>query len=175
MDKDIEKLFKNLQISVHDQIGALKADVQKSSADTQAALDICSELEKSVNLDISDKKRIQRLSDIVNQIVEISIEEAKENDLNFKRLRIISAINYAYSRLSVLNLIIYRICSEKTQELYKCIQPLYHLNEARDGFIEKIYLAKNTQELQGVIEEFAGKFKTIQDEINELNIKLIDG
>jgi hypothetical protein len=175
MDKEVEKYIKAMQTSLYDQISGLKTDTQTVAEDTQAALEICAELERNVNVNASDKERIKQLSNIVQKIVEISAQEAKDNELSFIRIRILSGINYMYSRLSILNLIKLRLCSDDPKEMYLCIQPMFKLMELRDSVRDKLDSARSVQEIKDISDEFSENFMAIQKEIENQNIQLIDG
>ena len=175
MDEEIAKIIKGIQTSMHDQINALKIDAQKAREDSQAALDICAELEQSANVTASDKQRIQQLSDIVHQIIDISIKEATDYDLNFNQLRMLSGMNHLYLHLSVLTLIKLRICSNDPSVMYFCLQPLFALHDLYNHSSDKVRLAKSTDDLVSVGEEFANKLLALQEEIEKLPSKLLDG
>jgi len=174
MDNEIARILKGMQTSIHDQISALKADALKATEDSQAALEICAELEQSVSIEASDKQRIQQLSDTVRNIIDISIKEAKDYDLNFKRLRMLSGMNHLYWYLSVLALIKLRVCSNDPATMYSCIQPLFALRDLYDVTSDKVNSAGKTDDLISVGEEFAKKLLALQDEIQK-PVPLFDG
>ena len=175
MDNEITKIIKSMQTSVFDQISALKTDVQTATKDSQAALEICAELERSVNVNASDKQRIQQLSDVVHKIVDISVEEATDNELNFKRLRFLSGVHHVCWHLSVLALMKLRICSGDPKNLYLCLQPLLRLRDLYDDISVRVYSVKNVNDLIAVGEEFADKYLVLQDEIQKQQVQLLDG
>ena len=175
MDEEIARIIKSMQTSVHDQISALKADVQKATGDSQAALEICAELERSVNISASDKQRIQQLSDIVRKIIDISSKEATDNDLNFRRLRILSGINHLCWHLSVMAFIKLRVCSDDPKIMFSCIEPLSRLRDLHADFTDKVKSAEKTDDLIPVGEEFADKYLALQDEIQKPPLKFLDG
>jgi len=175
MDEEIVRIMRTMQASVHDQIGALKADVQKVTNDSQAALEICAELERSVNVNASDKQRVEQLSDVVHRIVDISIREAVDNDLNFKRLKILSGMNHLCWHLSVLAFIRLRVCSDDPKALYSCLEPLCRLHNLYIDSSHKINSAEKTDDLIPVAEEFIDKYLALQDEIQKPPPQFLDG
>jgi len=175
MDEGIIRIMKAIQTSVHDQINALKADVQKVTEDSQTALEICAELERSVNVSVSDKQRIQRLSDAVRNIIDLSVREATDNALNFNRLRILSGFNYLCWHLSIFAFIKLRLCSDDPNVLYSCIEPLFRLQDLHNDLSAQVMSAKKVNDLITIGEEFADKYIALQDEIQKPPSQLLDG
>jgi len=167
MDQEIERVIRAMQTSVHDQLGALKADVQKVTSDSEAVLEICAELERSVNVDGPDKQRIQHLYDTVHSIVDISIREARANDLNFRRLGMLSGMNHLCWHLSVLTFMKMRVCADDPKALFSCVEPLFRLRHLYDDISARVKSAEKTDDLIPIAEELADKYVALQGEVQE--------
>ncbi len=175
MDDSAENIIRNIQASVHDQINAMKSDLQDISSDLTTVVDIASELEQNINSISSDILQLQPLSEVVKKIISISVKGAEQNELNFSKLRILSVAYGMYLRISILNLVKLRICAEEPDQMYLCIQPIFKLLDFHDNMIKRIKSAKNNDELQSISNDIANKIIDVQNELNTQNIKLIDG
>ena len=175
MDKEIERFLKIMQTSVHDQISALKEDVKKVADDSQAALEICAELERSVNINPSDKQLVKRLSDIVNNILKYSAKDAADNELEFSRLRMLFGINHLFSRLSTFSLTTLRLCSDDPKTLSSRIRLMLQIVGFWDDTFDKINSAEEEADLLPIGEECVKKYMALQSKIEKPPLKMLKG
>ena len=173
MDKDIEKFLRDMQTSVYDQISGLKNDVYIVTKESQTALEICAELEKIVNTDISQKESIQKLSETVHKIVDMSTFENKNNILNFGKIRLLSGVNYVFWHLSIQNL--YNLLPYiSAQDFNLNMKPISELFGVYNEIIKKIDKINNLEELNSFGTEIVEKVMTIQKNIHDNKKKRID-
>jgi hypothetical protein len=163
-EEEIKKIISSMQTSLHDQISALKADVQKAVGDSDAALEISATLEKTINKLTSEKIQTGELAkDLVGTLKIIEAKE-KRDFLNFRRLQMLAGMSQLSWNLSMRMLVVAILRREDEQKQLYYFEQLLALVKICKDFSTKILDATTVEEEDSLWLEFSNRYFAIQDQ-----------
>ena len=92
-NEEIKEMIKLVQTSLHDQISALKSDVNRAVGDSETVLEISATLEKSMQLFVSGKVQLDKLVETNSKMIQLLQSEIQDTQLDLKRVRMIAGTN----------------------------------------------------------------------------------
>lgn len=161
-EEEIKKMLNLIQISLHDQVNALKSDTQRAVGDSETALEISATLEKTINELTSEKLQTRKLVESQGHVLQLIHREITENNLRIKKIKILTGMSHLCWHLSmrILTMAITHQENEQSQLYY--FEQLFDLITISRDFYTKVNEAKTVEEANMVGEELADRYYAIQ-------------
>jgi hypothetical protein len=97
-NEELKRIIKLVQTSLHDQVNALKNDVNRALGDSETALEISATLEKSLESFKSGEIQLKELVETNSKVIQLLQSEIQDSYLDIKKIRMITGIdNFCFS------------------------------------------------------------------------------
>jgi molybdopterin converting factor small subunit len=162
-EEEIKRMINLVQTSLHDQVSALKSDVQRAVGDSEAALEIGATLEKTINELKSEKIQQSELVNGLRDTLEILKDKIKSDSLQFRRLQTLAGMSHLCWHLSMRMLIMAIPRKEDEQSLLHYLKQLLDLIATYEDFYKKVKEATTVKETESLVLEFADRYFAMQN------------
>jgi len=145
-DEDMQRILRNMQTSMYDQMNALKSDVQKAVGDADAAVEISANLEKNVNALESMQEKIKNLA------------------FDSTKTAILDSINHDFlilSMLGIMRVITAGTKNDKDKQI-QILEQMLKLIKTNSNSVDEIRDATEVKQLESLCTQIDDKYNDIK-------------
>jgi hypothetical protein len=164
-NEEMQKMIKSIQTSLHDQVSALKSDVQKAVGDADTALEISATLEKTIHELESGKYEIDKLIQGQTNVLKLMSEGMQEIRFATRKVRVLTGMNHICLSLCTIGIAKTLATPNNVDKQRKYLEQVLKLLKIHDDFALKIDNATEVEQVNSLGEHLLDKYMDVQSAI----------
>ena len=162
-NEGMERILKSMQTSLHDQINALKSDVQRAVGDADTAVEISATLEKNLHELESGKYQMDEALEKQTKALDAIVKIIEMTTFAIKQTRILTGMNQVCLRLCILGIM--KAMGVAPLQKLRCLELVSGLLKIHDDFTQKIAEATEVEQLESLANQFIPQYIDIKSKI----------
>ena len=168
MEDNFMRQLKAVQTSLHDQIGAVKADAEQAKSDVDTVLQLLASVEPHIHESATQKEIIEELEAKVQALAQVA-NLMSSHTVKIATARMLAGVSTICSRLACTAVVMMIARVAEQESPFEPLQKLLAVLQMWDDVTLRVAAAETVDQLQTIQGQFQSEYMDIQGQVRSLS------